>query len=138
MLSGIAENSELTVLMVEAQPEHVQTLKEQLSAWTLYRAPTGWPAAKALDLDAKDVGLVIVYTRPREEAHALGVCQDVRQQTGLDQVPLLVAINRYQMMLGHDVRKLPWADFVFVPLERDSLVEKLEDMTAKTSQDSGD
>lgn len=69
---------------------------------------------------------IIVFAGQGTEALALAICQQICEKQLLDGVPLLVAGSRYQMSLGHAVKRLPRGCFVFMPIEKESLLKEIE------------
>ena len=118
-------------VLVEPEEEQHRQLEQELPSWRLVELPAGQVTEDASTVDSADV--VLVFAKAHEEDHALEVSKQVRGDHRFDDVPLLVAISIYQMPLGHDIRKLPKADFIFSPIAPDDFDERLS--TLKTQSE---
>jgi hypothetical protein len=47
------------------------------------------------------------------------------EKKDMESFPLFIAGNRYQMDLVHAVKKLPQVDFIFTPIDKDVLLDKM-------------
>ena len=111
------------VLLVDATEEEVMQLRKEMPDWLWFRedrlfdfAPK--PASHSIDV-------IIVFARKDRERRALDVCTRICEKNDLESVPLFIAANRYQMDLAHEVKRLPQVDFIFTPIEKDVLLDKM-------------
>ena len=77
--------------------------------------------------------LIIVFAETYKEKETASICQRLRESTWASDIPLLVAVNMYQMPLANQVKALSRAHFIFTPLNPDDLDGRLEMMTSKQS-----
>jgi len=127
----------MKILLVEPAQEQLQTLEQEFSEWDWVSAPAGWPVTGESHLIQNDINVVMVFARPKEEKYALGLCKKIKDFPQGEQIPLLIVINRYQMMLGADVRKLPRANFIIAPLEKDHLLKRMEEVGVPVNYEYG-
>ena len=125
-------NSKLNVLLVEPDSHQKAQLKKDIPDWNWIEAPTPKHDAEMSISGQNQVDAVIVFAKTNEEEYALALCKKIRKLTELQGIPLLVAINRFQMMLGNDVKHLAFSHFIFTPIEKNSLKNTLGKI--KTSQ----
>ena len=126
MYDGEAKNAGLTILMVEVNPEQVSQLKNDIPEWNWQEAPPNWiSGSSGLPTTDEALDAVIVFAKKKEDEHTLTLCKEIRQHHEMDGIPVLVAINMYQMMLGNEVRRLPCAHFIILPIEKETLHSKL-------------
>jgi response regulator RpfG family c-di-GMP phosphodiesterase len=116
-----------TALLVEPRPEHHETLKHVLPEWSLVDA-SGSSLREEHRAPVSQPDVIIVFSRTHEEERAEEIAQIIRRRREYERTPLLVAITIYQMPLGHNVKKLPRTDFIFMPIERTDLEQRLEEM----------
>jgi hypothetical protein len=110
------------VALVDYPPEEVPSLQKDIPEINWVQKQN-LPAPDSDSLDA-----IVVNARHHDEDHALSLCQEIRDDNRYDGIPVLVAISIYQMPLGNNVKKLPNAHFLFVPLDKEELFERLEEM----------
>lgn len=103
-------------------------LKATMPHWHWEQPPPDWSAGIGSLRTDQPIDAVIVFAKPNDEKRALALCQEIRNRPELASIPLLVAINRYQLSLGNDVRRLPNAHFILTPIEEQRLESKLEEM----------
>ena len=111
------------VLLVDATEEEVMQLRKEMPDWLWFREDrlfdfTPKPASHSIDV-------IIVFARKDREKRALDVCTRICEKNDLESVPLFIAANRYQMDLAHEVKRLPQVDFIFTPIEKDVLLDKM-------------
>ena len=126
MVNTSNKNNQSTVLLVKAESKEVMQLRQDMPDWLWIEAPDRWPFAKETEPMAQAFQAIIVFAGQGTEALALAICQQICEKQLLDGVPLLVAGSRYQMSLGHAVKRLPRACFVFMPIEKESLLKEIE------------
>ena len=101
--------------------------------WRWLKALADWNPADGLPAEAGGTEAIIVFSRKYEEKEALGLCRRIRENPALETIPLLVAINMYQMPLGNNVKRMANADFVFTPLQEEELNKRLAVMGGERS-----
>jgi response regulator RpfG family c-di-GMP phosphodiesterase len=112
-----------TVLLLDATQEEIMQLREDMPGWLWFGED------RLFDFDPKPTGysidVIIVFARKDREKQALDVCERICEKKDMESVPLFIAGNRYQMNLAHNVKRLPQVDFIFTPIDKDELVEKI-------------
>ena len=126
-------NAELNILLVEAKPEQVSRLKNDIPDCNWVEATAGWITDDSKPPSVEGTAAVIVFARKKQEKHALSLCKKIRQRHEMDGIPLLVAINMYQLTLGNAVRRLLHGHFIILPIEKEALRNKLNDMKSGKS-----
>jgi response regulator RpfG family c-di-GMP phosphodiesterase len=111
------------VLLVDATKEEVTRLRKEMPDWHWFREDrlfdfTPKPASHSINA-------IIVFARKDREKHAIDVCTQICEKKDMETVPLFIAGNRYQMDLVHTVKQLPRVDFIFTPIEKDALLDKM-------------
>ena len=48
-------------------------------------------------------------------------------------IPLLVATSRYQMSLVNKLKQLPWGQFIFTPIDENSLSDTIKEIKGVSS-----
>lgn len=127
------KNNQNAVLLVNAEPKEVMQLRQDMSDWLWIEASDRWPFEKETEPVAQSFQAIIVFASQATEAHALAICKQICEKQLLDGVPLLVAGSRYQMALGHAVKRLPRGSFIFAPIEEESLLKEIEKSRVKQS-----
>lgn len=112
-----------TVLLVDATQEEVEQLRKEMPDWLWFGEDrlfdlTPKPASHSIDL-------IIVFARKDREKRALEVCTRISEKKDMESVPLFIAANRYQMDLAHAVKRLPQVDFIFKPINKDVLLDRM-------------
>lgn len=112
-----------SVSLVDATKEEVMQLRKEMPDWLWFREDrlfdfTPKPASHSIDV-------IIVFARKDREKRAIDVCMSLCDKNNLESVPLFIAGNRYQMDLAHTVKRLPQVDFIFTPIEKDVLLDKI-------------
>jgi response regulator RpfG family c-di-GMP phosphodiesterase len=111
------------VLLIDATKEEVQRLRKEIPDWLWFREDrlfdfTPKPANHSIDV-------IIVFARKDREKCAIDFCTRICEEKDMESVPLFIAGNRYQMDLAHTVKRLPQVDFIFRPIEKDELLDKM-------------
>lgn len=111
------------VLLVDATQEEVKRLRKEMPDWLWFGEDrlfdlTPKPASHSIDV-------IIVFARKDREKRALEVCTRISEKKDMESVPLFIAGSRYQMDLAHAVKRLPRADFIFRPINKDVLLDKM-------------
>jgi response regulator RpfG family c-di-GMP phosphodiesterase len=111
------------VLLVDATQEEVKQLRKEMPDWLWFGEDrlfdlTPKPASHSIDV-------IIVFARKDREKRALEVCTRIIEKKDMESVPLFIAANRYQMDLAHAVKRLPQVDFIFKPINKDVLLDRM-------------
>jgi len=131
MVNTSNKNNQSTVLLVNAESKEVMQLRQDMPDWLWIEAPDRWPFAKETEPMAQAFQAIIVFAGQGTEARALAICKQICEKKLLDGVPLLIAGSRYQMSLGHAVKRLPRGNFIFMPIEKNALLNKLKESQGK-------
>lgn len=67
--------------------------------------------------------LILLYARKDEEG-TLSICRQLREAPATAGAPILVAISRYEIVVGNRVRDLGNADFIIRPFDEHELRSK--------------
>jgi hypothetical protein len=126
-------NNQKAVLLVNSESKEITQLRQDMPDWLWIEAPEGWPFAEESKPVAQAFRAIIVFAKQGTEAHALAICKHICEKQTLTEVPLLVAGSRYQMALGHAVKRLSRGDFIFTPIEQESLLKTIEKSQSKKS-----
>jgi len=124
-------NNQNVVLLVNAEPKVVMQLRQDMPDWLWVEAPGRWPFAKETEPVAQAFQAIIVFAGQGTEARALAICKHICEKQLLDEIPLLVAGNRYQMALGHSVERLSRGSFIFTPIEEKILLNRIQKSQAE-------
>ena len=126
-------NAAVLLVNLNGNDDKQRVLEEIDRKWTCLIAPTDWPESGYLDVQLGTVAVVLVFVHTYEEEEALRICEYLRGRRESDGIPLLVAINMYQMPLGNSVKCLPDAGFVFTPLKAGDLAVKIHEIAPKNT-----
>jgi hypothetical protein len=121
-------NDSYAVLLVDATAEEVAQLRKDMPGWFWIEAPKGWPFNFETRATDQSLDAIIVFARRDREAQAFDVCKHTCQEKMMKGVPLLVAASRYQMSLAHEVRRLPRGNFIFTPIDENSLLDAINEI----------
>ena len=119
-------NNHNAVWLVNAESKEIAQLRQDMSDWLWVEAPEGWPFTNETEPVAQAFRAIIVFARQGKEARALAICKHICERQTLDEVPLLVAGSRYQMVLGHAVKRLSRGNFIFTPIEQENLLKTIQ------------
>ena len=124
------DNPSRTILLVNTthNPDAKIDKPEFMSGWNWFEAPLEWKAEDGMPVNDTRINAVIVFSRKYAEQEALLFCKSIRNCYEFNNIPLLVAITMYQMPLGNDVKRLPNAGFIFLPIKEQDLVKRLNEM----------
>ena len=114
------------ILLVQPDAEQLANFRKTMPDVNLHEAPADWPVGAGQLLVETDVAAIIVFARRDEEEGALERCRAVRKDAAASEIPLLVCINMFQMMLANEVRRLPKAYFVISPIEKEALLSAID------------
>lgn len=96
--------------------------------WSWLKAPADWKPDDGIERDASTVDAIIVFSEKYEEREIRKLCESIREVPRLNSIPLLVAVNQYEMPLANRVKELSNADFIFTPVKEEDLAERLQRM----------
>jgi response regulator RpfG family c-di-GMP phosphodiesterase len=117
------------VLLVDASEQEVVRLRNEMPGWHWEQAANDWP----FDLEGKradcPLDAVIVFASKNEESRALDISRRICEDKSTKDIPLLVAASRYQMSLVNELRQLPLVDFIFTPIDENTLLDKIKKNT---------
>ena len=116
-----------TVLLVDATAEELVELRKAMPGWLWLEAPEGWPLDVEADVLGQPFDAIIVFAHKDRDERTLAACKRICQEKAMVGRPLLAAGTRYQMHLAHEVRRLPGAEFVFNPIDENTLLDKIEE-----------
>jgi hypothetical protein len=121
------------VLLIEATEQQVSRLQSEMSGWFWEQAPNNWPS----NLESKPsdcrFDAVIVFAGKERDDLVIETCRLLCENKSVEGVPLLLAASRYQMSLVNKLRQLPLVDFIFTPIEEDTLLDKIKKNTDVTA-----
>ena len=126
-------NDSCAVLLVDCTAEEVAQLRKDMPGWLWIEAPKGWPFDFETRPTDQSLDAIIVFARRDREAQALDVCKHICQEKTMKGVPLLVAISRYQMSLVNKLKQFPRGQFIFTPIDENSLSDTLDEIKGVSS-----
>ncbi len=120
------EPDQAEIMLIDAQhaPNEAKRLKNAFPRWTWREMDSERFPHEAETAPSPDA--FVVLTNKGTEKQAIEICDRVRASH--QQVPVLVGITIYQMMLGNEVKKRKRCNFIFTPIEKDDVVRKLEEL----------
>lgn len=126
-------DSSHAVLIVDPTEQEVTQLRNDMPGWLWVEAPENWP----FDLEAKPADrsfdAILVFAHRSQEDRSIRVCKCICEKKSMENVPLLLAASRYQMALGHEVRRLPRGEFIFTPIDENGLLDKTKETKSVSS-----
>lgn len=116
-----------TVVLVNALDNPVAQIDDSTfrESWHWVRTGPDWKPGDPLPASAKSLDGIIVFAAKYQEEGIRQLCEAVRGLPELAPVPLLVAVDQYQMPLANRVREMPNTDFIVTPIEEKSLIANL-------------
>lgn len=96
--------------------------------WSWIQAPAHWKPQDGIKEDTAAFDAIIVFSTKYKEQDIRELCEAIREIQSLKTIPLLVAVNQYEMPLANRVKELPHADFIFTPVRQEELVDRLHEM----------
>ncbi|MEA3224972.1 MAG: hypothetical protein U9Q07_03415 [Planctomycetota bacterium] len=118
-----------TVLLVDATEQEIARLRNEMPGWVWEEAPNDWPFDLKAELADRAFDAAIVFAGKNEESRVLDICRRICEDRSMEGVPLLVAASRYQMSLVNKLRQLPLMNFIFTPIEENTLLDKIKKNT---------
>jgi hypothetical protein len=130
----------VTVFLVNAVDNPDARISESSFSreWSWIRAAADWKPRDGVPGNASTVDAIVVFSTKYEERSIRKLCEAIRAVPSLDPIPLLVAVNQYEMPLANRVKELPNADFLFTPLKEEDLVGRLKRLSDADSGESAD
>ena len=95
--------------------------------WNWIAASADWTARGNVNAEQPKWDAIVVVAQKNQENEALALCKAIRDNRTFDNIPLLVAVNIYQMPLASKVKQLPNSSYIFTPIVEDDLVKRLEE-----------
>ena len=126
-------NDSCAVLLVDCTAEEVAQLRKDMPGWLWIEAPKGWPFHSETSPIGQSFDAIIVFARRDRESQTLDVCKHICQEKTMKSVPLLVAASRYQMSFVNELKQLPRGQFIFTPIDENSLSDAMNDIKAVSS-----
>ncbi len=93
-------------------------------AWT--QTEPGWKPEDGAPVSPEELDAIAVFSTKYQEREIRQLCERIAEQPWRDKIPLLVAVNQYEMPLANDVKKLPHADFMITPVREADLARRIE------------
>ena len=127
-----SDNAEAEIFLINAEdnPDAKMEGDTFTREWSWIRAPADWKPEDGVPGGASAVDAIIVFSTRYEERAIRELCEAIRKIPKLEEVPLLAAVNQYEMPLANRIKELPNADFIFTPIEEPDLLERLERLGA--------
>jgi hypothetical protein len=122
-----------TVLLTDAPEADVVQLHDDLPGWHWLGAPEDWLHDGGLKPTNQSIDAVIVFVHKDKEERALDTLSRIYEKQELEDVPLFIATSRYQMDLAHEVKRLPRAAFLFTPINKNKLWDRIRTEEGVTS-----
>jgi hypothetical protein len=119
------------ILLVDATQEEVLQLRKEMPGWLWFAED--WPFDWNPKPSGHSINAIIVFARKDREKHALDVCMHLCEKQEMERVPLFMAGSRYQMDLAHEVKRLPRGDFLFTPIDKKELLDRMRTKESVTS-----
>lgn len=123
MSKSTCKRNSHAVLLVDAPQEEITQLREEMPDWLWFGEDRLFDFAP--NLASHSIDVIIVFARKDREKRAIDVCTHICEKKELESIPLFIAGNRYQMDLAHAVKRLPQVDFIFTPIDKDVLLDKM-------------
>ncbi len=121
-------NDSCAVLLVDATAEEVAQLRKDMPSWFWIEAPKDRPFNFETRPTSQPLDAIIVFARRDREAQTLDVCKHICQEKMMKGVPLLVAASRYQMSLVNKLKQLQGGQFIFTPIDENSLLDTMNEI----------
>ena len=129
-----AEERTRTVVLVNAHENPVAQIDDSSfrQKWRWMKTARDWKPGDPLPPHEGSIDGVIVFSAKYQEEGIRQLCEAVRALPELASIPLLVAVNQYQMPLANRVRQMPNTDFIVIPLDEKSLLANLKRAAASS------
>jgi hypothetical protein len=116
-----------TVVLINADENPVAVIDEKTfkGNWQWLKTTPSWKPGEPLPAEPAGIDALIVFATKYKEEEIGDLCRSVRQDPALEAIPLLVAVDQYQMPLANRMREIPNTDYVLTPIEEASLTNHL-------------
>ena len=95
--------------------------------WNWITASADWMPREVPEPIQARWDAILVVAQKNQENETLTLCKAIRENSAFDNIPLLVAVNIYQMPLASRVKQLFNSSYVFTPIVEDDLLKRLEE-----------
>ena len=113
-------------IVVGAPAEEFDRIKRYLSDWQCVAAPLNNEGAAVSSIPATPE-LIIIYARNNEK-DTLAICEQLRNSTESSAIPILLAINRYEITQGSAVKRMGNTSFIIIPFNEKELCNKINEL----------
>lgn len=93
--------------------------------WHWIKLSRDWKPGDPLPHHRESIDAIIVFSSKHKEDGIRQLCERVRALPDMSSIPMLVAVNQYQMPLANRVREMPNTDYVVLPIEEEPLIANL-------------
>ena len=118
-------SSEVRVAVLNADPNQLASLREQLSGLECAGASFDANAGTVACTLSGQPDLLLVYGTDDPEK-AVELCRQVREAEGEKGLPLLLAITAYQMFAAHDLKRIPNSHYVIAPVDEEMVRDRVD------------
>lgn len=94
--------------------------------WHWIKPSRDWKPGDPLPPHTESIDGIIVFSAKHHEEGIRKLCEAVRALPDMASIPMLVAVNQYQMPLANRVREMPNTDYVILPIEEKPLIANLD------------
>ncbi|MBN2316282.1 MAG: hypothetical protein JXM79_20305 [Sedimentisphaerales bacterium] len=122
-----------TVLLVYAWEADVARLHDDLPGWHWLGVSGDWPLDGESKCKDPSLDGVIVFAHKDTEGRTHDMLLRLYKKQELEDVSLFIVASRYQMDLAHEVKRLPRANFLFTPINKNELLDKMRSEEGVTS-----
>lgn len=122
-----ADDRACTVVLINSDHNPSASIDEHSfkANWRWLKAPPSWTPGQSLPVEPSKIDALIVFASKDGEDEVGQLCGNLRQEPSLDAVPLLVAVDQYQMPFANRMREMPKTDYILTPIEEGSLARHL-------------
>jgi len=118
-------NSEVRVAVLNADPNQLASLREQLSG--LECAGASFDAhAGTIEWSMEGQPDVLLVHGTDDPEKAVELRRQVREAEGEKGLPLLLAITAYQMFAAHDLKRIPNSHDVIAPVDEEMVRDRAD------------
>lgn len=121
------EGRSYTIVLVNILDNPVAGIDESTfkGRWRWIKAPADWSPGHPLPEKQEAIDAVIVFSRKYQEQDVRKLCEAMRGLPELADIPLLVAVDKYEIPLANRVREMPNTDYIVTPIEEKALIANL-------------